>query len=175
VKVIVDDNGLRFAAATWAPLWATIVHAVRNAVDHGLEPAEERLANNKPGTGQLTFTTRLEGDALVITVVDDGRGVNWELLALKGKPLGLSAHEVLFADGISSRDTVSDISGRGVGLGALRDACTARDGSVEVRDGQAGGTVVEIRIPRAQHVVRTIDIVDRDEAAHVASASALAH
>jgi HPt (histidine-containing phosphotransfer) domain-containing protein len=175
VDVVIDDNGLRFASSTWAPLWSTMVHAVRNAVDHGLEPPDERIAQAKPSKGVLTLECRLEGDALVIAVADDGRGVNWSLLANKGRALGMDAHEVLFMDGVSSRDTVTDISGRGVGLGALRDACTDLGGTVEVRDGRAGGTVVEVRIPGARQVVCTTHLVERQVAINVSSPSLLAH
>jgi two-component system, chemotaxis family, sensor kinase CheA len=145
----------------WAPFWASFVHAVRNAVDHGIESAEERLRQHKSERGQLVLEARLDGGELVVAIADDGRGIDWRTLELKASAQGLptGGHDdlvaALFADGVSTAAQVSDISGRGVGMGALRAACEALGGRVRVlaprrADGNSapGGTRMEFRFPR---------------------------
>lgn len=148
IDVVVNDDGLRFASATWAPLWSTIVHAVSNAVDHGLDPPAERMANARAARGQLTIEARFDAlfDELVVALRDDGQGADWSRLH----------------DG-------------GVGLDALRTACADLGGTIKVRTGSSGGTVLEVRVPHPQHVVRTIELIDRDPGINVASPSLLAH
>lgn len=139
----------------WAPFWGAFVHAVRNAVDHGIETAEERLEQHKSERGQLLLEAKLEGAELVIAIADDGRGIDWGVLEQKASARGLptGSHDdlvaALFADGVSTATEVSDISGRGVGMGALRAACQALGGRVRVPGPRpvSTGTRVEFRFP----------------------------
>lgn len=151
VDIVIDDHGLRFAPAVWSPVWASLVHAVRNAVDHGLESADERRQAGKTTPAQLLLRTRVSNDTLEVVVADNGRGVNWQRLAQRAHALGVAAHEVLFVDGVSTKDDVSDISGRGVGMGALKASCEALGGTISVEDRVGGGTAVVLRFARHQH------------------------
>jgi two-component system chemotaxis sensor kinase CheA len=151
--IVCEANGLRVNNANWAPLWAACVHLVRNAVDHGLEHAEQRSSAAKPVHGQLTLSAARDGQFIVVRFADDGRGVQWHRLAQKAADLGLSFEtdaqqvEALFHDGLSGSETVTDVSGRGLGMAAVREQVTRRNGSVKVLSEVGRGTTVELRIP----------------------------
>jgi two-component system, chemotaxis family, sensor kinase CheA len=150
-----ESNGVRFDPARWNPVWSAMVHAVRNAVDHGGEPADERIARGKPAELSLTFTCRNEADGLHVVMADDGAGVDWERVRQKAAARGLP-HETLadlenalFTDGLSTREEASDVSGRGVGLGALREACHSLGGEAHLRSERGRGTTLSLYVPRA--------------------------
>jgi two-component system chemotaxis sensor kinase CheA len=136
-----------------------IVHLVRNSLDHGLEPAEERVAAGKPPTGTLEIAARHAGSSIVISVRDDGRGIDPERVARKACERGLiseaeipavdqaRAAELLFTAGFSTAETTSDISGRGVGMDAVRSAIRGLGGEATLQSQLGGGTVAEIRLP----------------------------
>jgi two-component system chemotaxis sensor kinase CheA len=158
LRVSVADHNLRLDPARWAPFWSAFVHVVRNAIDHGLEYPEERSGAGKPQQGTLELTTRLDRNDFVIEIADDGRGVNWDAIAdnakKNGLPHGTPAEllEALFEDGITTSTQVSEFSGRGIGMGAVRSACQARGGVVCLVSREGGGTRVEFRFAREQMV-----------------------
>jgi len=136
-----------------------IVHLVRNSLDHGLESAEERVAAGKPATGTIEIAARHAGSSIVITVRDDGRGIDAARVAGKAFERGLIAEheiasvdqaraaELLFTAGFSTAETTSDISGRGVGMDAVRSAIRGLGGEATLQSVQGAGTVAEIRLP----------------------------
>ena len=119
-----------------------IVHLVRNSLDHGLEPPEERIADGKAPTGTLEISARHAGGNVVISVRDDGRGIDPARVARKAAERGLipaeaidsidsaAGRELLFAPGFSTAETTSDISGRGVGMDAVRTTIRELGGDV---------------------------------------------
>ncbi len=144
--LVVDAPGVRFDSRTWAGYWSAMVHAVRNAVDHGLEDAPTRLAAGKPASGRIALTAERTAKQLVISVADDGRGIDWEKVRAKAASCG-APHETqadlvdaLFLDGFSTREQVSDVSGRGVGLAALRQAVRELNGAIVVETALGRGT-----------------------------------
>jgi two-component system, chemotaxis family, sensor kinase CheA len=151
LEVRIDSGLVRLESDAWRPFWSAFVHAIRNAVDHGIEDAELRRANNKPGAGTLSLTAKNENDGVTITLSDDGRGIDWARTRARAERLGLAADNTgdlraaLFKDGFTTRETASDVSGRGVGLGALREATEALGGSVHVRSIAGHGTEFEFR------------------------------
>ncbi|RMH43614.1 MAG: hypothetical protein D6689_04510, partial [Deltaproteobacteria bacterium] len=155
VDVVRDDGGLRYDGKRLAPLWASAVHLLRNAIDHGIEPPDARRAAGKPERGRIDLTARCDGDALVVTIADDGRGIDWQRVADKARAAGLPCstraelERALFATGLTTRDTVSDVSGRGVGLSAVRDEVAKLGGSIAVDSRPGRGTRFELRVPRA--------------------------
>jgi signal transduction histidine kinase len=151
IDVSIEDGGVRLPERAWAPFWTTLVHLLRNALDHGLESPEERALSGKPGRGQLRLRTAIEAGELVIEIGDDGRGIDWDALRAKAAESGL-AHvtrddmvAALFADGISSRRFTTEDSGRGVGMGAVRRACTELGGTIEVASAPGEGTRFTMR------------------------------
>jgi two-component system chemotaxis sensor kinase CheA len=144
---------VRVPAERWAPFWSSFVHVVRNALDHGIEPADARTAAGKQPHGKLRLSARIEGDTLEIECADDGRGIDWPRVREKAKERGL-AHateadliNALFSDGLSTADAVSDISGRGVGMSAVRDAAQKLGGSIGVVSKRGVGTTWRFRFP----------------------------
>ena len=156
VQVELDDGGLRLDGARWSSFWSSFVHVLRNAVDHGLETAEERETAGKPTTGTVTLRGWRDGDAFVLDVEDDGRGVDWAKLRSIAVERGLPAitrkdlQGVIFAEGLSTRDEATEMSGRGVGMAALQAATAARSGEVAVLDRDGGGTIVRFRFPAVE-------------------------
>jgi two-component system chemotaxis sensor kinase CheA len=148
-----SDNGLRLPRARFAALWAALGHVSRNAVDHGIETPSERVAAGKPAVGTLALSTRIEEGEVVIEIHDDGRGIDWELLASKARSQGhpTSTHEqrvaALLADGVTTRDDADESSGRGVGLAAVHAAAIASGGRIEIESRPGEGTLFRFRIP----------------------------
>jgi two-component system chemotaxis sensor kinase CheA len=142
-----------------------LVHLVRNSLDHALESPEERLAAGKPATGTLELAARHAGSNVVITVRDDGRGINHELVATRAAERGLiprdavdtvdmaRAIELLFTPGFSTAETTSDISGRGVGMDAVRNAIRGLGGAVVMTSELGVGSTVQVRLPLTLAIV----------------------
>jgi two-component system chemotaxis sensor kinase CheA len=153
-EVVVDGGGLRLPREKWSSFWGAFVHAVRNALDHGLESTEERALAGKREHGRIDLRARLDGDFVEISLADDGRGVDWERVRAKARGVGLPAEtpddlaEALFFDGLSTRDDATELSGRGVGMGALRSICLKLGGSISVESEVGRGTTVRVRLPR---------------------------
>jgi two-component system chemotaxis sensor kinase CheA len=153
VEVRSDGNGVRLDAAEWRSFWASFVHLVKNAVDHGLEAPERRAENGKPRQGHVEVSTRLVGSELLVEIADDGRGIDWKAVTRKAADLGLphgndrDLTEALFANGVSTKDEVTEMSGRGIGLGAVRAECEARGGRMDIVSAIGVGTRVRFRFP----------------------------
>ncbi|HEX3770796.1 MAG TPA: HAMP domain-containing protein [Polyangiaceae bacterium] len=153
VRVVVEPNGMRLDAETWTPFWTAFVHVVRNALDHGIESAEERAAARKQGAGTLTIRTYLAGDEFVIEAADDGRGIAWDDLASRARSLGYPCatrqeiEEALLRGGISSKAEATEYSGRGLGLSAATVACEALGGRLRIQSVSGQGTVLQFRFP----------------------------
>ena len=134
-----------------------MIHLIRNAVDHALERPSERMAKGKPRVGRITLWAGHEGDRVAIRVEDDGRGLDREKIVRKGIALGMvptgtpaddpRVVSLIFEPGFSTRDTVSELSGRGVGLDVVRDAVRALRGSVAVESTPGKGTAFIFRLP----------------------------
>jgi two-component system chemotaxis sensor kinase CheA len=131
-----------------------MVHVVRNALDHGIESPQERQLLNKTAHGNLFVKADHSGDWLVLSVRDDGRGVDWDKIRqkamAKGLPIATAADLVnaLFSDGISTRDDVSEISGRGIGMAAVKSAITRLNGRIELDSVAGKGTTFRFHIPK---------------------------
>jgi two-component system, chemotaxis family, sensor kinase CheA len=136
-----------------------LVHLVRNSLDHALEPPAERQAAGKPATGVLELSARQAGGNVVITVRDDGRGIDPARVARKAAERGIitadeaaavdmpRAIELLFAPGFSTAEQTSDISGRGVGMDVVRSTLRGLGGNVVMTSEQGVGTTVQVRLP----------------------------
>ncbi len=155
LHVIVESNDLRVDPKYWGRFWNALIHAVRNAVDHGLEPPSVRAASGKATQGTVVLRTRIRGDRFVVEVADDGRGVDWARVAAKAASLGLAAsgagalEEALFRAGFSTADHVSELSGRGLGLGALKAATESLSGTIEVETNPGSGTTIRMSFARS--------------------------
>jgi two-component system chemotaxis sensor kinase CheA len=133
-----------------------LTHLVRNACDHGIEPAQERVARGKPEHGTLTLVASHQGGSIIIEVRDDGRGLNRGKLLAKARERGLSAPDslsdtevwaLIFEPGFSTAEAVTDVSGRGVGMDVVKRNITALGGTVEIESLQDHGMTVRVRLP----------------------------
>lgn len=140
-----------------------LLHLVRNAVDHGMEPPAEREAAGKPGRGTITVTASLRGAEVLVEVADDGRGIDPGAIRTKlrerGAPVPADERDVLrtiFAPGFSTASVVTDLSGRGVGLDAVKTSVEALRGAVDVRSGD--GTTFSLRVPLSLSTLRVLEV-----------------
>ena len=146
LRVVVEDHGVRLPYSCLKNVWPSLIHVIRNAVDHGLESPSERLAASKPIVGTIKLSASTNGDLLKITISDDGQGINWDGVRQRAKSFGLEHHsqeglvDALFHDGLSTNDSVTELSGRGVGLSAVRQACSQVKGTIAVESSHRLGT-----------------------------------
>lgn len=136
-----------------------LVHLVRNALDHGLETPEVRLAAGKPATGTLLLNAYHQGGNIVIEISDDGAGINRQKVLRKAVERGLLSEtdaaalpdervcDLIFQPGFSTADVVSDVSGRGVGMDVVRRNIQDVGGSVEIDSREGEGSRITIRLP----------------------------
>jgi two-component system chemotaxis sensor kinase CheA len=134
-----------------------LVHLVRNALDHGLESPEARLAAGKSDTGTLELNAFHEGGSIVIEVKDDGAGLNKDRILAKARERGLvdadallsdeNIYNLIFVAGFSTADTVSDVSGRGVGMDVVRRNINDLGGHVQILSAPGRGSTIRIRLP----------------------------
>ena len=135
-----------------------LVHLVRNALDHGIEAPEVRRSQGKPEVGQIHLEACHQGGNIVIEVSDDGAGLNRERIAAKARERGLLAEgvepdeerilDLIFDPGFSTAESVSDVSGRGVGMDVVRRNIRDLGGNVEVSSQPGQGSRFTIRLPR---------------------------
>lgn len=134
-----------------------MIHLIRNAVDHGLEMPEERVAQGKPRKAKISLAAGHEGDRVAIRVEDDGRGLDREAIVRRGIKNGLvgvgtspddpRVDNLIFEPGFTTKDKVNELSGRGVGLDVVRDAVRALRGSLAVESTPGKGTAFIFRLP----------------------------
>ena len=139
----IDDNGYRLRREAGGALKNVFMHLLRNSVDHGLETADVRTAQGKPAAGAINIEVGMHGETVQITLSDDGRGL--ALQRIRGMALEkgwiaadqeLSDEEIaemIFRPGFSTADKVTEVSGRGVGMDAVRDFLRREHGSIALR------------------------------------------
>ena len=133
----------------------SLLHLVRNAVDHGIEPAQERLRAGKPGYGTVIFEAAQMGSEVMITIRDDGRGIDVDSVRADASRHGIDvthlsddeALQLIFRSGISTAPALTDISGRGVGLDVVRASVDASRGRIEVHSEPGAGTELRLIVP----------------------------
>jgi two-component system chemotaxis sensor kinase CheA len=145
-----------------------LVHLIRNCVDHGIEPPEERLAAGKPRVGKVVINARVDGDLLAVTVEDDGRGVDPQRVRAAALRKGLvgeaqaaslsqrQAMDLIFQAGFSTREQAGETSGRGVGLDVVRKRVTGLGGSVTVESVVGKGTFFSLRMPQSLSLMKVL-------------------
>lgn len=139
-----------------------LVHAVRNAIDHGIAPPAERVARGKPARGVVRIASTITPDRVQVAVSDDGDGVDLEAVRRRAIERGLvpareapllppdALVELVFTPGFSTRDRPGEVSGRGVGLDAVRDAIRAEGGDVTITNDPGGGTSLIAHVPHQE-------------------------
>ncbi len=166
VHVELDSRtGIRVSPEVAEAVDTALLHLVRNAIDHGIEPAADRLREHKTGAARLTITVSEVndgGDDAEISVSDDGRGVDWARVARLAVQRGIMSEErakdastselgeLLFKQGFSTADVITDVSGRGVGLDAVKVHIEEAGGCVTLESVPGRGTLARMTFPRAK-------------------------
>lgn len=146
-----------------------LMHIIRNAMDHGLETAEERIALGKDPTGKVTLEAHNSGSDVLISISDDGRGLNKEALIAKGIKKGLikkspadvtdkEAYSLIFAPGFSTKEKVTEFSGRGVGMDVAMKNIEKLGGALVVDSTPGHGMSVQIRIPLTLAIIEGMQV-----------------
>lgn len=146
-----------------------LLHIVRNALDHGIEPVEARRAAGKPARGRLLLNAYHESGSVVLEISDDGRGLNAAKIRARAIERGLIGAETLldeqgifaliFEAGFSTAEQVTDLSGRGVGMDVVRRSIEALRGSIEIQSTMGQGTCFRIRLPLTLSIIDGFQVV----------------
>ncbi|MCV0064505.1 chemotaxis protein CheA [Pseudomonas aeruginosa] len=148
-----------------------LVHLVRNAVDHGIESPEEREAAGKPRVGQVVLSAEQEGDHILLMITDDGKGMDAEVLRNKAVEKGLlerdaadrltdlECYNLIFAPGFSTKTEISDVSGRGVGMGVVKTKISQLNGTVNVFSQKGSGSKIVIKVPLTLAIMPTLMVM----------------
>ncbi|SET63609.1 hybrid sensor histidine kinase/response regulator [Stigmatella erecta] len=159
VELVVDGEDTRADRAVVEALREPLLHLIRNALDHGLETRVDRVAAGKRPKGCLTLRATREGNRIVLRVEDDGMGLDPAMLRRVAVRRGFldetaasalsdaAARDLVFLSGFSSREVATDLSGRGVGLDAVRSAVQGLGGDASVVSAVGVGTIFEVRVP----------------------------
>jgi len=148
-----------------------LVHLVRNSVDHGVEEPDVREALGKPRQGTVTLSASQEGDHILLTIKDDGAGMDAEKLKQIAIERGVldeeaaarmpnkEAFSLIFAPGFSTKTEISEVSGRGVGMDVVKTKITQLNGTVDIDSEMGVGTVLEIKVPLTLAILPTLMVV----------------
>lgn len=148
-----------------------LVHLVRNAVDHGVEMPEVREASGKPKQGHIVLGAAQEGDHILLTITDDGTGMNPEVLRRKAVEKGMMDEEavsrltesecfaLIFAPGFSMKQEISDISGRGVGMDVVKTSISKLNGVIDIQSEIGKGTTLSIKVPLTLAIMPTLMVL----------------
>ncbi len=158
VRLHVEGDAHEWNDEDLSRLREALAHAVRNAIDHGIESPKVRSKSGKNPVGRIDLRFASEENATVVTVEDDGAGVDLDAVSRKAARLGLvvstealAAREslaLLFEPGFSTKKTVTEISGRGIGLDLVQSVAISFGGAVEIDTAHGKGTKLVLRLPR---------------------------
>jgi two-component system chemotaxis sensor kinase CheA len=174
IDFVVDGKGIELDRSMLDEIGDSIVHLLRNAVDHGIETPEGRTAAGKSPTGRLVLSAARDRSAVVIKVSDDGKGIDRERVLARAKRDGLvdanrtdltedELLRLLARPGFSTVDKVTNLSGRGVGVDAVYTRVRALGGAMDIRSVPGQGTTMILRLPLTLAIVRAILVRVADE------------
>jgi len=153
-----------------------LVHLVRNSVDHGVELPAEREAAGKPRTGKVVLAAQQEGDHILLTIVDDGRGMDPDVLRAKAVEKGMmdkdaadrltesECFNLILAPGFSTKTEISDVSGRGVGMDVVKTKISQLNGTINIESTKGQGSRIAIKVPLTLAIMPTLMVMLADQA-----------
>ncbi len=153
-----------------------LVHLVRNAVDHGIETPEEREAAGKARGGKVVLSAEQEGDHILLSISDDGKGMDADVLRAKAVEKGLldkdaadrlnefECYNLIFAPGFSTKTEISDVSGRGVGMDVVKTKISQLNGTVNVFSTKGQGSKIVIKVPLTLAIMPTLMVMLANQA-----------
>jgi len=165
-RLVIDGGDVELDRGVMEKMSAPIEHMLRNAVAHGIELPDERVALGKPDSGTVTITVKQEGNEISISLADDGAGLNVQEIREKALRLGLVAEgqsvteaqamQFIFAPGFSTAAQVTEVYGRGVGMDVVRSEVTSLGGRVEVASTANEGTTFTLYLPLTLAVAQVV-------------------
>jgi two-component system, chemotaxis family, sensor kinase CheA len=153
-----------------------LVHLVRNAVDHGVEMPDEREASGKARTGRVVLSAEQEGDHILLSISDDGKGMDPSILRAKAVEKGLmdkdaadrlsesDCYNLIFAPGFSTKTEISDVSGRGVGMDVVKTKISQLNGSINIFSAKGQGSKIVIKVPLTLAIMPTLMVMLANQA-----------
>ncbi|WP_410480844.1 chemotaxis protein CheA [Pseudomonas plecoglossicida] len=153
-----------------------LVHLVRNAVDHGVEMPDEREAAGKARTGRVVLSAEQEGDHILLSISDDGKGMDPNILRAKAVEKGLmdkdaaerlsesDCYNLIFAPGFSTKTEISDVSGRGVGMDVVKTKISQLNGSINIYSAKGQGSKIVIKVPLTLAIMPTLMVMLANQA-----------
>ncbi len=166
-ELVIEGAETRLDKSILEALSDTILHVIRNSIDHGIEPPEERVSTGKPETGRITIRAVEKKDTVTVEVSDDGRGIDRRKLIEKAIESGversriekMSDEEILLlvcTPGLTLKDKTTEVSGRGVGMDAVRDRILSVGGRLSISSSPGRGTSVIMELPRMASIMRVL-------------------
>ncbi len=152
-----------------------LVHLVRNAVDHGIEKPDEREAVGKPRVGKVVLSAAQEGDHILLSIRDDGKGMDPDVLRQKAVEKGMmdvesaerldnrDCYNLIFQPGFSTKSEISDVSGRGVGMDVVKTRISELNGTVEIDSEKGKGSLIVVKLPLTLAILPTLMVVLGDQ------------
>jgi two-component system chemotaxis sensor kinase CheA len=168
VRLVLGGEGIELDKTILEQIGDPLVHIIRNAVDHGIEPPEERRAKGKDATGQVTLSAHHAAGGVAIEIRDDGRGLDATALKRKAVEKGLltpeaaagmsdeAAFQLVFLPGLTTTTKVTEVSGRGVGMDVVRSNVRNLQGTIEIRSKLGEGTTFLLRLPTSLMISKGI-------------------
>lgn len=153
-----------------------LVHLVRNAVDHGVEMPDKRESNGKSRVGTVILAAEQEGDHIMLTIKDDGGGMDADVLRRKAVEKGVmdqdaadrltskECYNLIFAPGFSTKEEISDVSGRGVGMDVVKTKIAQLNGTIDIDSEMNKGTCIRIKVPLTLAIMPTLMVMLKDQA-----------
>jgi two-component system chemotaxis sensor kinase CheA len=145
-----------------------LIHLLRNSMDHGLETPEERVAAGKPPSGTIVLSARHEGNRIIISIKDDGRGIDCDRVATKALEKGLITQDqlanmsqnellgIIFLPGFSTKEVASDLSGRGVGMDVVRTNIEKLNGTIDIKNEKGQGSEFILKLPLTLAIIQSL-------------------
>jgi two-component system chemotaxis sensor kinase CheA len=164
IAMMTEGNDIEIDKKIADLLFDPMVHLVRNSCDHGIEPPSERIQHGKQEQGTVNLKASQEGSMLIIRIVDDGKGMDRQRLYEKGIKAGLDLKspeddavlDVIFLPGLSTKEQVTDISGRGVGMDVVKTAIQELGGNIQVKSQPREGSEIILSIPMRMGINETL-------------------
>ncbi len=166
IELILEGDGTRVDKAIIDEIGEPLVHLIRNSVDHGIEDPRSRVARGKTPTGTILLSASQESNHVVITIMDDGAGIDAATVRRKAVERGLlkgdetltdrEAVQLIFSQGFSTRDEISEVSGRGVGLDVVIKSIDRLSGLIEVETVPGVGTKFIIQLPLTLAIISAL-------------------
>ena len=170
VQLVIEGEDTEADKNVIEPLADPLIHILRNSLDHGIEMPEVRKKNGKPAQGTLKVSARQEGDRVILDISDDGAGIDTDRVRAKAVERGLipedraalltehEAVQLVFLPGFSTAESISDLSGRGVGMDVVRSAIERINGTVELTSERGKGTLIRMALPLSMAVTNVMMI-----------------